>query len=132
MNGLADRIVELLLYTRKAADTKLGAFGLKEGLLFCLQRAPQPPRELMDVLGMAKSNLASLAEKCIHEGLIEKSRRSNDRRTLLYAITEKGTAYIHDISAEIEKKFATILTDEKEIDAARDNLDTVIELLSYL
>ena len=131
-NGLGEKIVNLLLFTRKATATEAGAFGLRERFLFCIRDRAQPPRELMDALGMTKSNLALLANKCISEGLIHKSKLSSDRRALSYSITEKGKALIDSLLDEIDAKFATVLTDEKERDAAKEDLDKVAELLSYL
>ncbi len=132
INAIADKIIELLLYTRKASETENGAFGLKERLLFCLRRGALPPRELMDRLGMVKSNLALLARKCISEGLIEKSRRSSDNRALLYELTESGKEYINGLLGKIESKLRTVLTNENDAQAAEENLDATIELLSYI
>lgn len=81
---------------------------------------------------MNKSNLALLADKCIKGDLISKVRRPDDRRTLSYALTEKGREELEKRLDEIEKKFTTVLTDEKEKQTAQDNLDTAVELLSYL
>lgn len=130
--GPASKIVELLLYTRKASNTSLGSFGLRERLLFCLRESPQPPRELMEALCMTKSNLALLAGKCIAEGLISKEKHAGDRRALSYSLTEKGEAEIDKLLGEIERKFATVLTDEEQKLKAEEELDSVIELLSYL
>ncbi len=132
INAISDKIIELLLYTRKASETERGAFGLKERLLFCLRRRPLPPRELMEMLGMVKSNLALLARKCIGEGLIEKSRRSSDNRALVYELTDKGNEYIDGLLNQIESKLHTVLTTDKDRQAAEENLDAAIELLSYI
>ena len=122
----------MLLYTKKAAQGENGSFGLKERLLFCLFGSDLPPRELMDMLCMAKSNLALLAGKCIKEGLIAKSRRQDDGRALTYSLTDKGRQYTLGLLEGIERKFDTVLTDEKERESASQNLDKAIELLSYL
>ena len=129
---IADKVVRLLLFTKKATTCENGSFSLKERLLFCLADSPLPPRELMDALGMAKSNLALLASKCLNEGLIDKSRRTDDGRALTYSLTEKGRDHIQKLLDDIERKFESLLTDEKEKDEAAQNLDKAIELLSYL
>lgn len=131
-NELSERIISLLLATRKASGTTVGAFGLRERFLFCLRNSPQPPRELMDALCMNKSNLALLAKSCIEDGFITKARKSDDMRTLTYSLTEKGNEYLSALLSEIERKFDTVITDEKEKTNACENLDGVIELLSYL
>ncbi len=109
-----------------------GPFGLKERLLFCLLPAPQPPRELMETLGMAKSNLALLANKCAEEGLIRKIKQSGDRRALTYALTDKGKQTVEQRLQAINEKFATVLTDDMERNSALATLDAAIELLSYV
>lgn len=86
----------------------------------------------MDALRMNKSNLALLARGCIEDGYVTKVRKSDDMRTLNYSITEKGKEYLDSLLKEIERKFDTVITDEDERAAACENLDDVIELLSYL
>lgn len=132
-NVLSSKVIELLLYTRKASETQSGAFGLKERLLFCLLQGPQPPRELMERLCMVKTNLALLANKCIKEELIEKVQRGGgDKRTLLYKITDKGAEQIGSRLGEIERKFNTVISDDGERAKTEEDLDSAIELLSYL
>lgn len=132
MGNLADRIIRLVLYTRKASMTASGTFGLQERLLFCLKDAPQPPRELLDTLCMTKSNLALLAKKCIAEELIVKTKPADDRRTLYYALTEKGRDALKRLTDEIERKFDKVLTTSSERQTCQGDMDSVIELLSYL
>lgn len=81
---------------------------------------------------MVKSNLAILAKKCISEGLIEKKQLENDGRALMYYITDKGRAEIDKKLDYIEKKFASVLTEENERKAAEEDLENVISLLSYI
>lgn len=100
--------------------------------MFCLRNSPQPPREIMDALCMNKSNLALLARSCIEDGYVIKARKSDDMRALSYSITEKGKEYLDSLLQEIERKFDTVITTENEKSAACENLDGVIELLSYL
>ena len=128
----ADKLIRLLLYTRKATSLPDGAFGLQERLLFCLLAAPQPPRELMESLGMAKSNLALLAKKCIGEGLIDKTTQNGDRRTILYALTEKGRTETQKRLSAINEKFATVLPDDNARGTALATLDAANELLSFV
>ena len=120
------------MFTRKTTETRYGPFGLKERLLFCLSQSPQPPRELMESLGMVKSNLALLAKKCINEDLIEKTRKSDDGRSLLYSLTDKGRGYLDNILNDIEKKFTTVLTEEKERNDAMRRFYDAVELLSFI
>ena len=129
---LADKIIDLLLYTRKTTASERGNFGLRERMLFCLRRSPLPPRELMEILGMAKSNLALLAAKCERDGLIEKRRKQSDGRAIAYYLTPKGETELTDRLTDIEKKFDKVITDEKEKAEAAESLDKAAELLSYL
>ncbi|MDE7395405.1 MAG: winged helix DNA-binding protein [Clostridiales bacterium] len=132
MEELEKKLAALHLQTRKALTVHERTFGLKEAFLYCLQDSPKPTRELIDVLRMKKSNLALLAIKCEKEGLIEKLRTQSDGRLVCYTLTESGKAYIDDVFAEVRKKFATILTDEKQVENASEQIDSVTEILSYL
>ncbi len=86
----------------------------------------------METLGMAKSNLALLANKCAEEGLIRKIKQSGDRRALTYALTDKGKQTVEQRLQAINEKFATVLTDDMERNSALATLDAAIELLSYV
>lgn len=86
----------------------------------------------MESLGMAKSNLALLAKKCIGEGLIEKTTLSGDRRTIAYALTEKGRTETEKRLAAINEKFATVLPDDNARGTALATLDAANELLSFV
>lgn len=127
-----EKVIGLFLAARKVTNLPSGALGLKERLLFCLLRSPKPPRELMESLCMAKTNLALLAKKCIEEGLIVKTKQSGDRRMLHYALTEQGRKSIEDRIAQINEKFATVLPDDNARQTALATLDAANELLSFV
>ena len=132
MEDLAKKLAALHLQTRKALTVRDRTFGLKEAFLFNLLDAPKPTRELTDALRMKKSNLALLAIKCEKEGLIQKLRTQTDGRLVRYALTESGEAYITGVLTEVEKKFATVLTDETQMNGGSEKIDLILELLSYL
>lgn len=132
METPADKVVQLLLYARKVLGGAEGAFGLKERLLFCLRTAPRSPRDLTESLTMVKSNLALLANACLRDGLIEKRKSGADKRTLVYALTDAGRAYIDERLRAVDEKFATVLTDEKEEASAVKTLDDAVSLLSFV
>lgn len=132
MEDLAKKLAALHIQTRKALTVHERTFGLKEAFLFCLLDSPKPTRELTDALRMKKSNLALLAVKCEKEELIEKMRNQTDGRLIRYKLTESGETYIKNVLSEVEKKFDTVLTDEKQVEGTNEQIDNVTEVLSYL
>lgn len=132
MKDLAKKLAALHMQTRKTLTVNDRTFGLKEAFLFCLLDSPKPTRELIDALRMKKSNLALLANKCENEGLIIKQHTQTDGRLVRYALTDSGKAYIENVLGEVEKKFAHVLTDDKQVEDAKEKIDKVAEILSYL
>ena len=53
-------------------------------------------------------------------------------RSLVYELTDKGNEYIDGLLNQIESKLHTVLTTDKDRQAAEENLDAAIELLSYI
>ena len=81
---------------------------------------------------MVKSNLALLTGKMQRDGELTKTRRPEDRRAVVYAITEKGMEVLKRTVIALEDKFKGILTNEKEYDEGVSKFGAVLDLLSFL
>lgn len=129
---LSEKVIDLYLYTRIATGTKKGVFGLKESMLFCLRNSPQPPGDLMTMLGIQKTNLALLAKHCLDDGLIAKSFRKNDNRAIVYSITDKGRAELQKTLERIEQRFSKVTQSQSEREAALESLDAATSFMSFV
>ena len=128
-------LIELNIASRSACDLS-GAHAepltLRVKLLYLLSGGPLSPAELMDRLCMVKSNLALLTGKMQRDGELTKTRRPEDRRAVVYAITEKGMEVLKRTVIALEDKFKGILTNEKEYDEGVSKFGAVLHLLSFL
>lgn len=83
-----------------------------------------PPSFLISKLGIAKSNLALIAQDMIKKRLIESYHTNIDRRTITYHITQKGRNELKDYLMQIEKIF-------KNADPSLEqNFDNILEYLN--
>lgn len=138
MGRISEKIIELRIATRHACrceqqeGAKKSTLSLKSKLLFCLLDKPSSPAELMSKLLIGKTNLAIMARQLCDDGFLTREQSKSDRRTVIFAITDKGRRHVEQLTATIETMFTKILTTPEEYDQAIDNIDTVIDLLSFL
>ena len=128
-------LIELNMASRSACDLSASdaePLTLRVKLLYLLSSGPLTPVELMNRLCMVKSNLALLTAKMVKDGEITKSRRQNDKRTVLFAITDRGMEILKSTVVALENRFKGILTDEKEYDEGVSKFKAVLDLLSFL
>ena len=128
-------LIELNIAARSACDltaTDAEPLTLRVRLLYLLSTGPMTPAELMNKLCMVKSNLALLTAKMQRNGELTKTRRQNDRRAVVYNITERGMDVLKRTVIALEDKFKGILTTEKEYDEGVSKFDAVLDLLSFL
>ena len=115
MHELADEIIKLRLATRKACmcegSKNKSTISLKTKVLSLIQRKVST-KEILLTLLIAKTNLALLTRDMVDEGLIVKTKSETDRREVVYAITDKGTAYLNERKRAIED--ALVVDDEEK------------------
>ena len=109
-NIFSKSIVEIKLIADRIAEGKgddAGIFSNMHQILYILDRKETvTPRELIQELNIAKSNLAILAKKMIKDGQIESHKDKINKREIYYNITPLGKEIL-------QKKL--------------DNIDTVCE-----
>lgn len=109
-NIFSKSIVEIKLIADRIAEGKgedAGIFSNMHQILYILDRKDTvTPRELIQELNIAKSNLAILAKKMIKDGQIESHKDKINKREIYYNITPLGKEIL-------QKKL--------------DNIDTVCE-----
>ena len=128
-------LIELNMASRSACDLSASdaePLTLRVKLLYLLSSGPLTPAELMNKLCMVKSNLALLTAKMQKDGELTKSRRTGDRRAVVYTITDKGMEVLKRTVIALENKFKWILTSEKEYDEGVGKFEAVLDLLSFL
>ncbi len=134
MSELAEKLIELRIASRRACS--IGGRGnfvtLRTKALYLLSKGPLSPPELMDRLCMVKSNLAPLCNGLAKDGLIEKLRGNNDRRSITYRITAKGKAELAGAESALEGRFRGIATNGEETEKAAETFDSVLDLLSFI
>ncbi|MBP5592605.1 MAG: MarR family transcriptional regulator [Clostridia bacterium] len=134
MNEMVEKLVELRIASRHACS--IGGRGnyvtLKVKALYLLSKEPLSPPDLMDKLCMVKSNLAPLCNSLVKDGLIEKLRGKNDRRSITYRITEKGRAKLAGVEKSLESKFNGIADNEEDIEKTLTIFNNMLDLLSFV
>lgn len=93
-NLFSKSIVEIKLIADRIAEGKgeeAGIFSNMHQILYILERKETvTPRELIQELNIAKSNLAILAKKMIKDGQIESHKDKINKREIYYNITPLG------------------------------------------
>ncbi|MFD5068057.1 MarR family winged helix-turn-helix transcriptional regulator [Streptomyces sp. NPDC058369] len=73
----------------------------QQGQLLCvLMLKPYGMRELGTVLGLAKSSLTGLVDRCVQRGLVRREPDPEDGRAVRVAPTEAGSALAEEFYAE--------------------------------
>lgn len=130
---ISEKIVKLNLMSRQIC--KECDFGIaitqKMRFLFLLRSETRTPRELEQLLSIAKPNLTILAHSMIEENLIEKMQFARDKRAVYYKITQAGIDELNNalesIDVYVQKKVG-----EKEADKGEKKLDSAISFLSFI
>ncbi|SIS60163.1 MarR family winged helix-turn-helix transcriptional regulator [Salimicrobium flavidum] len=76
------------------------------------QEGAVPMKTVAQKLSIKKSNLTPLVRKLIEHGLLEKTKKAEDRRITLVQLTEEGTSFLRDKKRHME-------------DQLRERLDTL-------
>lgn len=105
-NLFSRNIVELKLITDRIAEGKgddAGIFSNAFQILFLLDKRDNvTPKEIINELNIAKSNLAILAKKMIEDGQIESHKDQENRREIYYRITPYGKEILLNKLNQIE------------------------------
>lgn len=112
---LIDEIIELRILLSYVSDgfsvtdaTKSTPLTTRIKVLFLLEQKDFSPSELIDIVGIAKSNLANLLKTMIRDGVVVSYKAENNSKNIYYTITESGLNELKDYkdnaTLEFEKR----------------------------
>ena len=96
-------------------------------VLHCLNYKDMMPSELIESLGIAKSNLANLSKALIAEGVIDSYKSMGNQRNIYYRITDKGINELNAYKLSLNKVFGDRYRDK--IDELKVNIDKILDIL---
>lgn len=85
------------------------------------------PSELIEALGIAKSNLANLSKSLIAEGVIDSYKSMGNYRNIFYRITDKGLNELNAYKVSLYKVFGEKYKDN--LDEIKGHIDQILEIL---
>lgn len=107
---LSKLLVALTINLEKICDgydaydaNKKSNLTLKIKVLFCVsEKGEITPGQLINQLGIAKSNLTVLCKSMLEEGLITSKKSATDKRSISYIITNKGAKQLKNYLNQIQ------------------------------
>lgn len=99
-------------------------------LLFIDQVKKVSPSNLIDKVGMAKSNLTLLCQNMCKENLLQRQKDEFDSRVIFYSLTEQGKNYLDTTLQTLTNNFYGQLAYKnkfKEIKNLLDQLKLILE-----
>ena len=130
---LAEQILAINVTTRKLCkNCDNGAIiSQKMRFLYLVRKEVLSPKELVEILCIAKPNLTILARNMITEGIIEKMRGDRDLRSVHYKITQKGIQELDRMIAELDQSVVKQLKlNEKEAQKGEKKLEAALDFLN--
>ncbi len=102
----AETILELKLLADRMAEgvgENAGLFSVKYQILFLVSKNRGcSPKELIERLNLAKSNLALACNSLVEEGLLEKRKDDGNKKEVFYYITKNGEKELDERMQPIE------------------------------
>ena len=136
-NNLGNDLVELnilLTTTCEGFDiikkNKNNIVDSKLKLLYLIKDKPESPSNLIEKIGLAKSNLTILCNNMIKEGLLKKTNDTLDRRIIFYSLTPKGRKMLEDETNSIKEHFEKVLAYKNNMREIRETIEKLNKLLS--
>lgn len=96
-------------------------------VLHCLNYKDMMPSELIETLGIAKSNLANLSKSLISEGVIDSYKSTRNQRNIYYRITDKGLNELNAYKVSLKKVFGEKY--KEQFDELKVYIDKILEIL---
>lgn len=125
--SICDKLIDLRIVLTTACDgfsvengSKDTILSTRTKVLHLLSGRDMTPAELIDVLGVAKSNLANLSKSMIEDGVIESYKNADNMRNVYYRVCDKGLEelrnYKKDLSNILCGKLKNCIDVEENID----------------
>lgn len=128
----SDAVIELKILADRLAEgigKSAGVFSIKYQILHLVGRQNvNSPRELIDRLGIAKSNLALACNNLVDEGSLCKTRDEKNKKEIFYTITKKGMAELAEKCKPIDL-IAETSKNEKLLFARVQKLGEIVRLV---
>lgn len=96
-------------------------------VLHLLSTKDMMPGELIEALGIAKSNLANLSKTLINEGVIDSYKSMGNYRNIFYRITEKGLNELSAYKISLYKVFGEKY--EGKLEEIGFHIEKILEIL---
>lgn len=96
-------------------------------ILYLLSQKDMMPAELIESLGIAKSNLANLSKSMVIEGVIDSYKTLNNSRNVFYKITEQGEHELKEYKSALRVLFDYNYKCNSE--ELKDYIDKILEIL---
>lgn len=102
---ISEEILDLLIGFEYLLESQSGEkFDIKHKVLHLVsKREKTNPNYLVEVLCIARSNLAIICNNLIKDGLLEKHREKNSKKEIYYCITDAGMSVITEKFKNSEK-----------------------------
>ena len=114
-----------------SCNSKNNVLTTKVKILQILKRdSKQSPKQLINKLGLAKSNLAILAKNLLDEGVIKKEKDDNDKRVIYYYITDKGFNHLQKSLDNIESQICGCKLPNDKCKKLNKKLEDIIKILN--
>ena len=113
-NGLIElRILLAAMCDGFCESGKNSILSTKLKILFMLEKEDCSPRDFIDQLCIAKSNIAGILKKMNEENLTECYRLDNCSKNIFYKITNKGKLELNDYKNKVANQLNGFITNEK-------------------
>lgn len=97
-------------------ETHFGRYGVSQGrftLLMLLKRQPEhtaTPAQLADLAAVTRATVTGLVDGLADEGLVERTHRTDDRRSVSVRLTKKGLALLERILPDHYARLGAVMS----------------------
>jgi len=112
----SSKLVALQILLEGITDSNLNkpkseGLSIKNKVLFIIENNPNcSPATIIHQLNIAKSNLAIMCKGLIDIGLIDAKRCEEDKRNIVYNITEKGQKEVNELLEDLDHKIVDLFS----------------------
>lgn len=122
MNNVSEQLLTTIINLEYLLEGQSGEkFDIKHKLLHLISKNEKAtPNYLIELLHMARSNLAICCNSLVKQGLITKHKEPENKKEIYYMITPKGQAEISSKLEKTEESFKKMRTKNKIIKLANE------------
>ncbi len=130
---ITDRLIELRILLNSLCDgfsqedlSKDMTLSTKTKILFCLSQDDLGPGDIINKIGIAKSNLANIIKVMIKDGLVDSYKNVSNSKNVYYKLTENGQRKLKEYK---DKLFDNISSDAEWCERLSEGLQKVIQII---